>query len=51
MCKWLRTPTFVAAMVYGFGRVQQSAVAGGSSALASRATFQVPLGNFFHTVK
>jgi hypothetical protein len=51
ICKLLRTPTFVAAMTYGFGRTQHSAVAGGSLALASRATFQVPSASFLQTVR
>ena len=36
---------------YGLGRVQHSPAAGGSLALASMATFQVPSGSFFQTVK
>ena len=36
---------------YGLGRAQHSPAAGGSFALASIATFQVPSGSFFQTVK
>src|ERR1700733_1041034 len=50
ICKLLRTPTFVSSITYGFGRAQHSPAAGGSLALASRATFQVPSGSFFQIV-